>query len=291
MSELAVIDNNNYAAMAQMLGVAYDTGDSKSTLARIKIHNLPIKGKAEVNGKTMNVDLVSAGSMFMTNLEGKNVYAEKIQMRMFMQRFFYQKYDPSVKNYVKTVMADNLKDLDLKDNYGGFNCGKPSGYIKDFEALPKDMQELIRSVKRTRSMYGTVTFVDAKDEGGNPAELVDTPFVWDVHVKEGYKNFGDATAKFAQHRRLPIMHNISITTAERTSPNGLYYVPVCDVDMDTIHEITEEDQKLLRDFQAVVESHNRWILSEWDNKHVAKATDEEKELAESFVDIDVEEVD
>ena len=30
MSELAVIDTNNYAAMAQMMGMAYDAGEKKS---------------------------------------------------------------------------------------------------------------------------------------------------------------------------------------------------------------------------------------------------------------------
>jgi len=289
MSELAVIDSNNYAAMAQMLGMAADTGENKSTLARIKIQSQPIKGKAEVNGKMMNVDIVSAGSFFMANVEGKTIYAETIRMRLFMQRFLYQKYDPSSKNYVKTVMAENL-DIDLKDNYGGFNCGKPSGYIKDFEALSDDMQNLIRSIKRTRSMYGTVTFVDAKDEDGNPTELENVPFVFDVAVKEGYKNFGEVSNKFAQHRRLPIMHDIIVSTAERKGPNGSYYVPVCEADLDTMHEITEADQNLLRDFQAVVENHNRRVLSDWEEKHVQQATEEEKELAESFVDVDVEEV-
>ena len=32
-------------------------------------------------------------------------------------------------------------------------------------------------------------------------------------------------------------------------------------------------------------------MSDWEEKQVQKATEEEKELAESFVDIDVEEVD
>ena len=289
MSELAVIDSNNYAAMAQMLGMAADTGENKSSLARIKIHSQPIKGKAEVNGKMMNVDIISAGSFFMANVDGKDVYAEKIRMRLFMQRFLYQKYDSSSNNYVKTVMAEKL-DIDLKDDSGSFNCGKPSGYIKDFDALPKDMKELIRAIKRTRSMYGTVTFVDAKDEQGNPAELENVPFVYDVSVKEGFKNFGDVSNKFAQHRRLPIMHDIIVTTAERKGPSGSYYVPICEADLDTVHEIVGSDQQLVRDFQAVVENHNRRVLSEWDEKQVSKATEEEKELAESFVDIDVEEV-
>jgi len=149
---------------------------------------------------------------------------------------------------------------------------------------------LIRSIKRTRSTYGTVTFIDAKDEEGNAAELENVPFVFDISQKEGFKNFADVTAKFAQHRRLPIMHDIIVSTAERTGPNGPYYIPVCEADLNTTHEITDEDQSLLRDFQAVIENHNRWVLSEWEQKNVQKATEEEKELAESFVDIDVEEV-
>jgi len=60
--------------------------------------------------------------------------------------------------------------------------------------------------------------------------------------------------------------------------------------LNTVHDIVDDDQNLLRDFKAVVENHNRRILSEWEEKQVSKATEEEKELAESFVDIDVEEV-
>ena len=70
----------------------------------------------------------------------------------------------------------------------------------------------------------------------------------------------------------------------------MYYIPVCEADLNTVHDIVDSDQTLLRDFKAVVENHNRRILSEWEEKQVAKATEEEKELAESFVEIDVEEV-
>ena len=49
----------------------------------------------------------------------------------------------------KTVMADTI-NMDLKDNDGGFNCGKPAGYIEDFQCLPKNTKELIRQIKRVR---------------------------------------------------------------------------------------------------------------------------------------------
>ncbi len=116
------------------------------------------------------------------------------------------------------------------------------------------------------------------------------PFVWEVDNKEGFKNFAAATAKLAQHRRLSVYHNINVTTAEREAVGNTYYVPICEVDLDNTFEVSDTDQALFKDFMAWIESHNRWVLSEWDQKQVQKATDEEKELAESFVDIDVEEV-
>jgi len=152
------------------------------------------------------------------------------------------------------------------------------------------MKELIRSIKRTRVILGTVTFVDATDDKGNPVEVIDMPFVWEVDNKEGFKNFAEATAKLAQHRRLSVYHNINVTTEEREAVGNTYYVPVCEADLDNTFEVSKEDQAFFKDFMAWIESHNRWVLSEWDQKQVEAATDEEKEMAESFVDIDVEEV-
>ena len=70
---------------------------------------------------------------------------------------------------VKTVMGDNL-NTDMKDNDGGFNCGKPSGWIEDFNSLPDSMKELIRSIKRVRALFGTVDMVNPTDAQGNPVE-------------------------------------------------------------------------------------------------------------------------
>ena len=52
-------------------------------------------------------------------------------------------------------MADNL-NVDLKDNDGGFNCGKPAGYIQDFKSLPEKMQDLLKQIKRVRVLFGTI---------------------------------------------------------------------------------------------------------------------------------------
>ena len=77
-----------------------------------------------------------------------------------MQRFQWQRYD---KNFtrpdggegrmLRTVMATSLTG-DLKDNYGGFNCGRPTGYIKDFKSLPQETQDLMRATSRFKVLFG-----------------------------------------------------------------------------------------------------------------------------------------
>ena len=69
-------------------------------------------------------------------------------------------------------MSDNI-NMDLKDNDGGFNCGKPSGWIEDYKSLPEATKELIKSVKRVRVVLGTVDLIEPVDASGNSVEGTD----------------------------------------------------------------------------------------------------------------------
>ena len=86
MSELTTIDTNNYAAMAQMMGMAYDTGEKKSSLARLRINKKAIMGDADVNGKTVKMEVVSAGALALQNTDNQVIYADKVVLRPFVQR-------------------------------------------------------------------------------------------------------------------------------------------------------------------------------------------------------------
>ena len=265
MSELAVINTNDYAAMAKMMGIAYDTNKEKSTLARLKVNKEPIMGETEVNGKIAKVEILPSGSFEISN--GKTVYAESIIVRPFVQRFMYQKFNSNVKNYDKTLMADSF-NVDLKDTVGDFNCGKPSGWIEDFNSLPQETKDLLRAIKRTRVVYGTVTMENAVTEEGDAHPIEDVPFVWDVDTKEGFKNMGSIFAKLLKMKRLPMLHTINLNTAKRDLPTGnSYYVPIPVLNMQSSIEISDEDQSLFTSFMESIESHNDYVLNEWNKNN------------------------
>jgi hypothetical protein len=145
-TSLTTIDTNNFAAMAKAMGIAADTENAKkssSTLARLRLQHTPILGDDKI--------LVKAGQYKLEIPDGPTYYAQSVNLRPYLQRFMYKRFikghGDKPNRYVKTVMADNL-NIDLKDNDGGFNCGKPAGYIQDFKALPEKTQNLIKEIKR-----------------------------------------------------------------------------------------------------------------------------------------------
>ena len=259
MSELAVINTNDYAAMAKMMGIAYDTNKEESTLARLNVNKSPIMGETEVNGKIAKVEVLPSGSFEIKN--GTTVYSESVIIRPFIQRFMYQKFNSEAKNYDKTLMSDTF-NVDLKDNTGGFNCGKPSGYIEDFKALPQATKDLLTSIQRCRIIFGELSMPDGITAEGDAHPIESMPFVWDIHTKEGYKNIGSVFSKLNTMKRLPMQHTMTITNQKREVPQT-YYVPVAELNVNSKIEISDADQELFTMFMEHIQSHNDWVLSEY----------------------------
>ena len=190
-----VATQSNFTDMAKLMGMSADTEQAPkvSTLARLRINHSAIMGESEVNGKKVKMEVVEGGTYKLEIPDGPTYYASKAVVRPYVQRFMYKRFvmgnDKTPNRYIKTVMADNL-NIDLKDNDGGFNCGKPAGYIQDFKALPEKTQDLIRQIKRVRAVFGTVQLVDPVDASGNPVEVAEMPFIYEVENRDAFKTIG-----------------------------------------------------------------------------------------------------
>ena len=294
MTQLTTVDTNNFAAMAKAMGIANEakTGSKSSSLARLRINHAPIMGTAEVNGKQVNMEVVEGGSYKLEIPDGPTYFATSIKMRPFLQRYMYKKFiQKDAKNagrFVKTLMADDL-NMDLKDNDGGFNCGKPAGYVKDFKALPEKTQELIKSIKRVRVVLGTVEMVNPTNDKGEPVELGTTPFIWEIDNREAFKEIGNNFTSLAKMQRLPIQHIITASSEERKIPTGAsYYVPVSSLDVTKTIELVEEDQVLFGDFMAWIDNYNNYILNAWSEKASEKMEEEDVDIVDTIVDVEID---
>ena len=293
MNEVATLDTNNYAAMAKAMGMSAETTtrEKSSSLARLRISHNPIMGEADVNGKKVKMEVVGAGTYKLEIPDGETYYAEGAVIRPYIQRFMYKRFimgnDKTPNRYIKTVMADNM-NIDLKDNNGGFNCGKPAGYIADFKALPEKTQDLIRQIKRVRVLFGTVELTNAVDQSGNPVELNPTAFIWEIENRDAYKTVGNVFTKLGKMRRLPVQHNILAGTEERKLPNGnSFYLPVTELDMTNTLDMDNSTQETLANFLGWVQNYNEYIINSWD-ENAYKSEEVDKDMVDDFVDVDME---
>ena len=293
MNEVATLDTNNYAAMAKAMGMSADTTtrEKSSSLARLRISHKPIMGEADVNGKKVKMEVVGAGTYKLEIPDGETYYAEGAVIRPYIQRFMYKRFimgnDKTPNRYIKTVMADNM-NIDLKDNNGGFNCGKPAGYIADFKALPEKTQDLIRQIKRVRVLFGTVELTNAVDQAGNPVELNPTAFIWEIENRDAFKTVGNVFTKLGKMRRLPVQHKILAGTEERKLPNGnSFYLPVTELDMTNTLGMDNFTQETLANFLGWVQNYNEYIINSWD-ENAYKSEEVDKDMVDDFVDVDME---
>lgn len=295
-NSIVTIDTNNYTTMAKAMGMAIDDSSPKKSnnLARLKIEHKAIMGTAEVNGKSTNVEVISGGHYKLDIPEKEVIYAPTAKIRTFVQRFMYKRFisnsgakagEPSGK-YQKTIMADSL-NKDLKDNDGGFNCGKPAGWIEDFNSLPQEKRDLIKQIKRVRVLFGLVTLENPVDSNGSPVSLEDTPFIWEIDNRDAFKIVGQPIASLAKMKRLPVQHKISFATEKKELPTGIsFYLPTTSLDASKSISLKEKDQDLFADFMAWIQNYNDYICAEWDKNTRSTMKQEDIETVEGFMEIE-----
>ena len=296
MTQLTTIDTNNYAAMAKAMGIAGEGPSQKqksSSLARLRINHSAIMGQTEVKGKTVNMEVVSGGTYKLEIPDGDTLYAPSIKLRPFLQRFMYKRFVKGVgdkpNRYVKTLMNDDL-NVDLKDNDGGFNCGKPAGYIQDFKALPQKTQDLIRQIKRVRVVLGTVELIDAVTSNGDAVDVEPTPFIWEIDNRDAFKIVGDSFASLKKMQRMPLQHIITANTQERKLPNGnAFYLPTVSLDVSKTIDITDKDQEMFMDFMSWVDNYNSYIANTWAEKANSSMEEDDEVMVAELVDIEEDE--
>ena len=294
MNQVATINTNNFNAMAEAMGMSVDAGNQRSqasTLARLRINHSPIMGEETINGKKVKMEVVSGGTYKLEIPDGPTYYAGTATIRPYLQRFMYKRFikgnDTTPNRYVKTLMANDLNN-DMKDNDGGFNCGKPAGFIEDFKALPEKTQELIRQIKRVRVMFGTVELHDVTDAQGNPVDVGEQAFIWEIENRDAFKTAGTLFTKLSKMRRLPVQHNIKAATEERQLPNGSsFYLPTLALDLNETLDVADTEQETFANFLAWVENYNDYIKNAW-HENAYKHDDTDTDTVEAFVDIDEE---
>lgn len=305
MTDLVTINTDSYATMAKAMGLPTSTVEKKAnTLNRFRIWHNPTMGIGESNGKSVKMEVVEGG-MYRLEIPADPstfYFSEKVEFRPFLQRFMYKKFKQNRNakdgekqgGYVKTIMADTL-NIDLKDDDGTFNCGKPTGYVKDFQALPEATKKLIKEIKRNRVVFGLVKMVDPVKgiDGKEITDLPEYPVIWEIDNRDAYKAIGDVFSRFAKSETLPLQHIIKLdgTKENKLNNGGSFYTPIVQLDTTNKVEISDSDHKVFGDFLDWVKNYNDGIINRWDTRVAEKqdeVSEEDMETVEDFIDVEID---
>jgi len=282
MSTELAIQNDLGMSLAEAIGVSNTGGETKSvSLPRVNLTHNGIMGSIEVNGKTVKTEVVPSGAYKITRGDDNVVYSVNPSIRIFAIRQQWSKWDSSEDKMMKTVMSTDLKG-DLKDNMGGFNLGRPSGYIEDWASVPEKTKDLIRSIKRKKIVFGMLTANDCIDEAGNPVDAITDPMPFVCEVPpSSTKALDGALTALTRKNILPIQCNFKLGH----KPGGETWVTLT-LEYDGKVDISPEDQTTLKDFMDYIEYQNSYILQQWDEKNQETISEDDASIVASFVNVE-----
>jgi len=288
-NELAVATERGQS-MAELMGVSIKTSNADFTpsISRLGMLHQPIMGEVDLNGKMIKTEVVPVGA-FTLKTGDDIVYSNGVTVRVFAQRNQWQRWNSDTEEMEKSVMSNTLNG-DLKDSIGGFNLGRPSGYIEDFNSLPDATKQLMRSVKRVVVYYGTVSLDSPMNEKGEPVEAAASmPFVMDVKNRDSLKSINGVMGNFKKKNMLPIMSTIKLEGIEDSIPTGAKFGKIQANTGDAV-ELASEDNDTLKDFLELIEFSNGKILDLHHDRAKGHA-DQDAELVGEILNNDFVEVD
>ena len=288
-TELAIATERGQS-MAELMGVSSAPAtESTPSISRLGLQQMqPIMGEVELNGKMIKTEVVPIGAFKLTTGD-ETVYSETATIRVFAQRKQLQRWNSDTEEMEKSVMA-NSTNFDLKDSTGGLNLGRPAGYIEDFDSLPEETKQLIRSVKLVTVFYGTVTLSNPINEKGEPVGAVESvPFVMDIKNRDSLKSLNGVLGVLKNKDILPIMSTIKLEGVTGSVASGAKFGKISASLGDAV-ELISSDNDMLKDFLELIEYSNGKIL-DLHHERAKGHADEDQELVEGILNNDFVEVD
>jgi hypothetical protein len=218
-TDLMTIDTGDFSfeQMAAMLGQA-SGGEGGDGLTRLRI-NTDFEDD-DGNPKPGGHWVISQG--------GKEVFAKKVKLRPFSQKYFYQKYDPEDKKVTnKTIYFADFR-IEAIDEKGTVRCGRPDS--KTLKAMSDEQKKRYKDIKARRAVFGLVTFVDPVNADGTAAEPVENvPVEW-VSGGVSWNLVQAVFDEMTKKKFLMIQTEMVIGLKREKAGQTVYYTPQIEVD-------------------------------------------------------------
>ena len=287
-TDLTLTENTlPFAQAMESLGIVDESGSS----------NAPIIPRISINNKTRSASgaKIPDGTIRIDHPQYGVVYAEKAWIRVFQQRFFYQRYDENAifqtkegkdvrGRYVnRSVFVRNPYDEAL-DELGTINCGKKK--IEDWDKASEADKEWWRGSKRYRVLFGLLRVENAVKEGnGETVSFDNFPVIYQIASKDTFKNFGNVLSELHKTKKLPYSHELKFNMEYKQTPAVSWYIVNPTIEPESL-ELTEDDINTNKVFNEFILTHNETVRQK--ASEASKRLDEAEGILDSEDFIEVE---
>ena len=195
----------------------------------------------------------------------------------------------TIKTEVLPVGTYSLKTKgDLKDSRGGFNIGRPSGYVSDWDSVPQETKDIMRVVRRTKILFGTInlngTALDQKGESIDGYEG-DIPFILDIKNRFSINALDAVISLLTKKNVLPIQYSLTLGSEERSIPTGATFAIMTFTIKDPVI-ISDGDSEVLQGFLDWIDWSNNYVLTQWKDNNKQELSSDEDNLVSQLVDVE-----
>jgi hypothetical protein len=149
----------------------------------------------------------------------------------------------------------------------------------------------MRSVKRVKVFFGTVTLDNPVNDRGEPVtgNYTDVPVVMDVKNRDSLKSIDAVLNGLSRKNLLPIMSTIKLSGVEDSIPTGAKFGKI-EAKLGSSVDLAEGDNDILKDFIELVEYMNGKVLDLHNERNGAGISDEDAAVVKDIIDNDFIEV-
>ena len=284
MSNEVALANGGQSVLEAMGMSGLSTGGSGVYVPRVSQIQEGIMGTMDVGGKIVKTEVVPAGSYKVSPEKGVTVYAENISVRIFTMRQQFTYYDAEERRVYKTVQATDTRG-ELKDERGGFNLGRPGGYIQDYKSLTPEQ----KAVKVAKILYGVVTLKGVVNENGEPVDgyTDPMPFVMDITSTNSKKAIDAALKTVISRNVLPTNYEFDLAAKGIEGPNSRVFQSIAVVGGTQV-EPDDRDNDTFQMFLDRIESFNKYVLGKWDeaNSNDPQMDQADIDMVHEFVNVE-----
>ena len=276
-------DEQAYLAMISEQFRSNTTSD-KDLLPRVRIER--------ENLENDNGDILMPAGCFSIDdpASGGRIYAKDIGFRYFMHYYRYKRYDAHAQRltrdgdtaigaYVHSVLVKGVGDEAPSDD-GGFQCGRPLGYIRDWKSLPETDQEFFKSCRQMAIFFGEFTF-DGIDADGHPV-IQTMPGQMELSNKKSGRTLDSFYADLNERKRIN-PNSLTVNLKSKRVKGGVTFYDLSPSMDDTArHSFDDASVELVGRFLSYVQTTNQFVME----RHRSKIDARDEEEKAGFIDVD-----